>query len=432
MKRVKRSALRAGYRLQLLFGLGGHGRGLKLLRLALQTARAQLFALAVHVVLVPLQVRRFGEGFGARAADEGLLSSVPPLVVLQVRLVFEGLFAHLTGEGPLVAVHPLVFLQVGRADEGLAAVFAAVRLEARVDFQMFFQVSLRGEGFGADLADEGPVGRMQLLVFPHAVLVHEGLAAHLAGQLISVAVQQVLELHVARGGGPARGLLVLHVAHAVGERQRLRVSGQLFGFGVHGLHLLVVAGDLVHLLLRQLLQDVLLHPQGVVGRLVQVVIALTLLHDVVRRRVVLLPEHLHVPVLIQRRIFGGKAHFHHVVRNAGVPGVAVLVGGHVAFLRAQFVQKTDAEDLSRGHHEVDVFLLDGDLGGVHVIENFFEDVRADEVDLDDGRAVHLVLLEQFFKVVAARSQNATVRSKLHILHHDSDVAVLALQSLLVQ
>lgn len=136
--RVK-SVLGARYRLQLLFGFCGHSCGLKLLRLALQAARAaQLFAFAVHVVLVPLQVRRFGEGFSARAADEGFLSSVAPLVVLQVGLVLEGLFAHLAGEGSLVAVHPLVFLQVGGADEGLAAVVAAIRLEARVDFQMFF------------------------------------------------------------------------------------------------------------------------------------------------------------------------------------------------------------------------------------------------------------------------------------------------------
>lgn len=163
-----------------------HGGRLQRLRVALQ--RVQLLPLAVHVVLVALQVRRLkaqvvsertsagagsvtppnkvtrylGEGLGARSTDKRLLSSVPPLVVLQVRLVFKRLqtgetqsggqaahgqaghrrggrahlVAHLAGERSFVAVDPLVFLQVGSANEGLPTDVAPVGFEARVDLQV--------------------------------------------------------------------------------------------------------------------------------------------------------------------------------------------------------------------------------------------------------------------------------------------------------
>lgn len=60
-----------------------------------------------------------------------------------------------------------------------------------------------------------------------------------------------------------------------------------------------------------------------------------------------------------------------------------------AYLRTEFVEEADAQDLSRRHHQVDVSLLDGDLGRVHVVQHLFKDVRADEVDLDHRRVVHL-------------------------------------------
>lgn len=210
------AASAAGNGLQLLLGLRGHGRCLQLLRLALDGAGGDLLPLAVHIVLMPFQIGCLGEGLGAGAAHEGLLAPVPALMVLEVRLVFEGLVAHVAGEGPLVAVDPLVLLQVRGADERLAAHLTAVGLVARVDLQVLLQVGLRGEALGAHLADEGPVGRVQLLVLPQPALVREGLPAGLAGDLLPVvAIEQVLELHVTGGCGPAGGLFILHLAHSI-------------------------------------------------------------------------------------------------------------------------------------------------------------------------------------------------------------------------
>lgn len=85
---------------------------------------------------------------------------------------------------------------------------------------------------------------------PEAALVQKALAAHLAGELLPVAVQQVLELHVGGGRGPARRLLVLHLAHGVGEGQRLGgmvvLRAQLLGPRLHVRHhVLVVAAHLL-------------------------------------------------------------------------------------------------------------------------------------------------------------------------------------------
>lgn len=85
---------------------------------------------------------------------------------------------------------------------------------------------------------------------PEAALVQEALAAHLAGELLAVAVQQVLELHVGGGRGPAGRLLVLHLAHRVGEGQRLggvvMLRAQLLGPRLHlRHHVLVVAAHLL-------------------------------------------------------------------------------------------------------------------------------------------------------------------------------------------
>lgn len=157
---------------------------------------------AVHGVPVALQIRRFDEGFVAGAAVEWPLAPVLPFVVFQVRLVLEGLFAHLACEGPLVAVDPLVPLQVGAPDEGLAAHDAAVRFEAGVDLQVLLEVGGGGEGFWAVLAGVGAVGSEQPLLF--GVVVHGLRARALAGAVVTVAVQQVLQLHVAGGrGAPA-------------------------------------------------------------------------------------------------------------------------------------------------------------------------------------------------------------------------------------
>lgn len=51
--------------------------------------------------------------------------------------------------------------------------------------------------------------------------------------------------------------------------------------------------------------------------------------------------------------------------------------------------------------------------------------------LDRTRA-HLVLLEELLEVVGAGSQDAAMGPELDVLHHHSDVAVLALQPLLVK
>lgn len=85
---------------------------------------------------------------------------------------------------------------------------------------------------------------------PEAALVQEALAAHLAGELLPVAVQQVLKLHVSGGSGPAGRLLVLHLAHRVSEGQRLRgvvvLGTQLLRPRLHLCHhILVVAADLL-------------------------------------------------------------------------------------------------------------------------------------------------------------------------------------------
>lgn len=48
------------------------------------------------------------------------------------------------------------------------------------------------------------------------------------------------------------------------------------------------------------------------------------------------------------------------------------------------------------------------------------------------RGAHLVLLKELLEVVGARSQDAAVGSELDVLHHHGDVAVLALEPLLVQ
>lgn len=85
---------------------------------------------------------------------------------------------------------------------------------------------------------------------PEAALVQEALAAHLAGELLSVAVQQVLKLHVCGGRGPAGGLLVLHLAHRVGKGQRLGgvvvLWAQLLGPRLHlSHHILVIAAHLL-------------------------------------------------------------------------------------------------------------------------------------------------------------------------------------------
>lgn len=43
-----------------------------------------------------------------------------------------------------------------------------------------------------------------------------------------------------------------------------------------------------------------------------------------------------------------------------------------------------------------------------------------------------MFLEKLLEVVGARSEDTAVSTKLDIFHHDSDVAVFALQTLLVQ
>lgn len=126
-------------------------------------------------------------------------------------------------------------------------------------------------------------------------LVREGLPTHLAGELLSVSVQQVLELHVSRGRGPAGRLLVLHLPHTVGKGQGLRgvvLLAQPLRLRLHLCHhVLVVAGYLgrsdisipvrteavcacvrvylVDVLVGQLFQDGLLDVQRRAGRLVQ-------------------------------------------------------------------------------------------------------------------------------------------------------------------
>lgn len=151
----------------------------------------------MHGVPVALQIRRFDEGFVAGAAVEGTLAPVLPFMVFQVGLVLECFFAHLAREGPLVAVDPFVPLQVGPPDEGLAAHHAAVWLETGVDLQMLFEVGGSGEGFGAVLTAVGAVGGEQPLLF--GVVVHGLCSRALAGAVVAVAIQQVLQLHVAGG-----------------------------------------------------------------------------------------------------------------------------------------------------------------------------------------------------------------------------------------
>lgn len=329
---------------------------------------------AVHGVPVALQVRSFDEGFVAGAAVERPLASMLPLVVFQVGLVLEGLFTHLTGEGPLVAVDPLVPLQVGAPDEGLAADHAAVRLEARVDLEVLLEVGGGGEGLRAVLAAVRAVGGEQPLLF--GVVVH-GLGSRvLTGAVIPMAVQQVLQLHVAGGGGaPAVAVrLFTHVGVVVVWLRHVRAAG------AHAVHPLVIEAVLPHLLHGQLLQDGVLSSHAV------------------------------------------------VTRSLVFPGLHV---GQFTFLGAQVIQEIDPQDLTRGHHHIDVLLPHSQPGCVHVIEHLFKYIRADEVQLHYRVILVALFFKELFEVVAAGCQDTAVSPELYVFHHHHHITVLTFHPLLV-
>lgn len=79
-------------------------------------------------------------------------------------------------------------------------------------------------------------------------LVWEGLPTHLAGELLSVPVQQIFKLHIGCGRRPARWLLILHLSYTVCKCQGLGgmvLRPQLFGLRLHLCHhILVIAGYL--------------------------------------------------------------------------------------------------------------------------------------------------------------------------------------------
>ena len=56
----------------------------------------------------------------------------------------------------------------------------------------------------------------------------------------------------------------------------------------------------------------------------------------------------------------------------------------------------------------------------------------DEDDEVIPQGAYLVFLEEFLEVVGAGGEDAAMRAELDVLHHHGDVAVLALQPLLVE
>lgn len=105
-----RSPLAAGYCLQLLLRLSGHGCSLQLFCLTLDGARGNLLPFTVHIVLMPFQIGCLGKCLGAGATHKRLLPSVSSFMIFEVGLVFEGFVTHVACKRSFITVNSLMLL----------------------------------------------------------------------------------------------------------------------------------------------------------------------------------------------------------------------------------------------------------------------------------------------------------------------------------